>query len=129
MNSDHRGPNRAPATFLQAINPVWWLGDVERNPNWSRWQWFLRNPLCNFHAVIIGVADCFRTVYWSKSPWSFAPDGGWNYGYTIIDGGCIPLPFISWRGKRIECMIGWKTSGFFGYALRRANSPNATEQP
>lgn len=128
MNYDHRGPNRAPATFFQAVNPFWWMSDVERNRNWPWWQWFLRNPFCNFHAVIIGVADCSRTVYWSKSPWSFA-ERGWNYGYTIIDGGWIPLPFVSWRGRWVEVAIGWKTSGFFGYALRRANSPNATEHP
>lgn len=128
MYADHRTANRLPATILQAVNPFWLMSDVERNHNWPWWRWFLRNPFCNFHAVVIGVADCGRTVYWSRSPWTFA-DSGINYGYTIIDGGFLPLPFVSYRGHGIECAIGWKTSGFFGYALRRANSPNATDKP
>jgi hypothetical protein len=101
---------------------------VERNHNWPWLRWFLRNPFCNFHAVVIGVADCHRTVYWKRSPWTFA-ESGWNYGYTIIDGGWVPLPFVSWRGRWIECGIGWKTSGFWGYSFRRANSTNASETP
>jgi hypothetical protein len=129
MNSDYRGPNRNPPTFLQRINPLWWMGDVERNPNWSRLQWFLRNPFCNFHNVIIGIAHKHRVVYCSKSPWTFHPDGGWNYGYCMPIGGWFRRPFISYRGRWFEAMIGWKTSGAFGYSLRRPYAPNATEHP
>jgi len=128
MRSDRRTPNRVSPTILQALNPLWWADDAERNPRWPRWRWFLRNPCCNFLSVIIGVADCHRTVYYSRSPWTFA-ETGCNYGYTLIDGGCIRLPFVSYRGKRVEAGIGWKTSGGFGIALRRANSPNAEPTP
>lgn len=125
MQSDRRTPNRLKPTLLQWINPMWWADDAERNTRWPRWRWFLRNPFCNFLSVIVGVADCYRTVHYSRSPWTFAQDGGINYGYTMIDGGICPLPFISYRGSVMECGIGWKTSGGFGISCRRANSPNA----
>lgn len=128
MQSDRRTPNRLSPTFLQLVNPIWWASDTERNPKWSWWKWFKRNPFYNFTSVILGVSDCHRTVCYSKSPWTFA-DAGWNYGYTLIDHWTVPLPFISYRGTSIEASIGWKTSGNFGVTLRRANSPNATEAP
>ncbi len=99
-----------------------------RNKNWSWFRWFLRNPFSNFHNTVIGVAHKDRDVCWSRSPWTFVPDGGWNYGLTFARW-YPPLPFISYRCKRFEAMIGWKTSGAFGYALRLAYSPNAPEHP
>ena len=128
LNCDHRAPNRPSPPVSHVLNPVWLLSDDERNMKWPWWRWFLRNPATNFYAVVLGVADCHRTVYWYRSPWSYA-DSGLNYGYTIIDGGFILLPFVSWRGRWVEGMIGWQTSGFFSASLRRANSPNATETP
>lgn len=127
MRSDRRTPNRISPTILQRINPLWWLDDAKRNPRWPRWKWFLRNPAINFCAVIIGISDEFRTVYYSGSPWTFSPLGGWNYGYSVADTGVIPRPFISYRGSLVEWSIGWKTSGRFGLTLRRSLSPNAED--
>lgn len=131
MITDRRAPNRLPATFLQAINPLWWASDVKRNPKWSWFRWFCRNPFCNFTMVIIGLAHHERDCHYAKSAWTYA-SAGWNYGYTIPVhwiGLRVPFPFLSYRGCGIETMIGWKTSGGFSMAFRRANSPNATEAP
>lgn len=128
MIYDVRSPNRPPPTFLQRINPVWWASDIMRNPNWPWLIWFLRNPMCNFHNVIIGIAHKERTVAYARGVgWTFVD--GWNWGYVQATDGWLKRPFISYRGRWIECMIGWKTSGAFGYSLRRANAANATEHP
>jgi len=129
MNCDYRGPNRNPPTTLQRLNPFWWAVDEQRLLGWPRWRWFLRNPFCNFHNVIIGIAHRSRLVYWSSSPWLFNAEGGWNYGWCVRIEGWLPHPFISYRGKRIEVALGWKPSGAFGYALRRACAANATDTP
>jgi len=122
-------PLRPAPTLRQRINPIWWLGDVERNPNWSRWSWFKRNPCANFTMTIIGIAHKERDCYYSRSPWTYEVSG-FNWGYSIPTGfPQIPFPFISYRGKRIEFALGWKTSGGFTMSVRRANSPNAEETP
>ena len=125
---DCRSPTRRTPTFLQRINPIWWLGDAERNPNWSRWKWFKRNPCCNFCMVIIGIAHKERDCHYSRSPWTYE-ESGVNYGWSKPTDGWLPRGFISYRGTKIECAIGWKTSGGFTAAFRRAHSPNATETP
>ena len=130
MISDRRQQNRDPATFIQAINPLWWASDAERNPKWPWWRWFLRNPFCNFAMVVIGIADSERDCHYSVSPWTYA-EKGWNYGYSKPTNRFprIPFPFLSYRGRWVEFNLGWKTSGGFSLAVRRANSPNATETP
>lgn len=64
----------------------------------------------------------------ARGGWTYASTG-WNYGWTQAVGSPLRLPFVSYRGSRIECMVGWKTSGAFDLQCRRANSPNATETP
>lgn len=128
MITDRRSPNRRCPTLLQAVNPIWWLSDAERNHNWSWIRWFLRNPACNFTMTIIGIADCFRDCHYAKSPWTYA-NKGWNWGYSQPVGSLTVYPFISHRGKSWEWNIGWKTSGGFSLAFRRAHSPNAEETP
>lgn len=124
---DYRAPLRRPATFLQFINPVWWASDVERNMNWSWWEWFKRNSFANFKKVIIGRAHRYRTCYYTNSALTYAPEG-WNYGW-VLSKWCIPLPFLSHRGLKKEWVIGCMTSGTVTAEWRTANSPNATEYP
>lgn len=128
MITDHRTPNRHPATLLQAINPLWWASDAERNMKWSWIKWFCRNPFCNFTMTIIGIADSERDCHYAVSGWTYATTG-WNYGWSTPTSRFprIPFPFISHRGRWIEWAIGWKTSGGFTIQLRRSNSPNAEE--
>jgi hypothetical protein len=126
LNYDHRGPNRLPPRWFQILNPVWLASDAERNHNWTWRKWFLRNPFCNLFMVVIGIAHKPRTCAWTVSPWTYA-DRGWNLGYVQADNSWIKMPFISYRGRRFECSIGWKTSGGFTAAARRANSPNAED--
>lgn len=129
MIHDRRQPNRPAPTFLQRINPILWLGDIERNPNWSRWAWFKRNPCANFTMTIIGIAHKERDCYYSRSPWTYEVNG-LNYGFSVpVKFPHIARPFASYRGKYIECAAGWKTSGGFTLTIRRANSPNAEETP
>jgi hypothetical protein len=126
MFSDRRTPNRQAPSWWQRINPLFWLGDTERPIGKSAFLWFFRNPCCNFNAVIIGVSHKHRTCYYAKGDgWTYA-SRGWNYGYTKIDGCPIPLPFVSYRGERWERMLGWKTSGAFGYAWRVTNAKGWT---
>lgn len=139
MPSDARGPNRPAPTLLQRINPIWWLGDTERplpvyradgtlESGWSWWAWFKRNPCANFGSVIIGCAHQYRRVIYTTSPYSYADDG-WNHAHVIPEGAWFRRPFWSFRGKRWERCIGWKTSGNFAIDWRRANSPNAEPTP
>ena len=129
MITDRRAPNRLPATWLQILNPIWWASDAERNPKWSWIEWFCRNPFCNFTMTIIGIADHERDCHYAVSGWTYA-ERGFNYGWSKPTSfPRLPFPFISYRGLVIETMIGWKTSGGFSMAFRRANSPNAEETP
>lgn len=127
MHADLRPPNRMPPTLAQRINPLWWAGDAERPSGWTWWQHFLRNPFANFTMTVIGCAHRERAVVYSASPWTYADDG-WNSGWVIPSGG-MPRPFMSWRGRRWEWCIGWKTNGGATIQFRRANSPNQTETP
>lgn len=124
---DIRPPNRPVPTFLQVINPWFWLCDTERNMKWSWWQWFKRNPFHNFKAVILGVSHKERTCYY-KCGWTYPPYG-WNFGYITIKRSFLPLPFIAHRGDKYEYALGWMTSGTFATTFRRENSPNATFLP
>jgi len=109
-------------------NPLWLAGDVLRPDKWPFWPWFKRNPFANAGNVVVGVAHKHRTVISTASPYTFAPYG-WNRGWTYVDRYWFALPFISWRGKRLEWCAGWMTSGAFALTFRRANSPNAAEKP
>jgi hypothetical protein len=72
-------------------------------PMWLRklW-WFVRNP--ELH--IIPVMNKVDTTTWN-------PAGGFQR---------IGNRFISYRGKYIECYLGWRPSGSFGAAFRHANA-------
>jgi hypothetical protein len=131
MIRDHREPNRPPATLAQLLNPLWWAGDEDRPSfSWSWLQWFLRNPFANFLAVIVGIAHCSRSQWYTRSAWTYAENGGLNAGWSVADCGFIPRPFVSYRASRFEFMVGWKTSGCLSLGqFRRAKSPNAGLNP
>lgn len=145
---DRRQPNRIAPKWRQVLDPIWHLSDDQREMAWPlaptawwlcwwrgllmvpgvRWLcWFIRNPACNFFSVIIGIAHRSRTVYVAKGDgWTYT--NGLNYGWIKADESNLKLPFFSYRGKYIELMLGWKTSGgFAAFPFRRANSkgPNA----
>ncbi len=124
----------APYPWWWKINPVWWFQNAQdpEPPSWfnarqRHWlrvlMWYLRNPLHNFHWYVIGIAD--RSFWrWGRQPehnWAVSPSR-WNWFITFAYG-WLPLPFVSWRGTRIEWLFGWKDSGNFGAALRRASGP------
>lgn len=124
-SSQYVGPNRTTPFWWQKINPIYWISDEERNPDWPWLAWWWRNPLGNLNAVIIGVADKHR--HWiSKEGFINFADNGWQYAWTFVDGSWWPRWYISYRNKYIEVAQGWKTHGGFTFiTLRRANSPNA----
>lgn len=133
----HREPLRPAPTWLQRVDPYWWLSDENRNPMWRWWKWFKRNPATNFCSVIVGVAHRRRTVYTLRpGEFTLAPQG-FNAGVTVPDRPwwawllCpVVYPFLSHRGVKWEWVTGWKTSGTFSLlTFRRANSPNATPTP
>lgn len=112
--------------WQQLLNPVWLLSDQERNPRWSWWAWFKRNPCANLFAVGIGVACFRRTVRGTMDGQNF-PAAGWGCHIVFTDE-ATPRPWIAWRGKHHEFGAGWKTHGGFGINWRRANSTNATPE-
>ncbi len=129
MLCDRRTPNRRAPTLAQRINPLWLAGDVERPQAWPALAWFLRNPFANMLSTVLGVAHLSRSVWYSRSPWTFAGQGT-NYGWTWADGVPIPLPFVSYRGRYLESCSGWMTSGNLTIlTFRRSNSPNARPTP
>ena len=79
-------------------------------PQWLRVaMWAIRNPLSSVvYKFAVSKVD---------SP-TLNPNGGFIY---LTFNGFIPR-FISYRGKLIECYIGWRPSGLFGIAFRKAKA-------
>lgn len=127
--SDHRAANRHAPTWRQILNPVWLLSDELRPAGWSWPRWFLRNPASNLFSVVLGICHKSRVVSWARgSGWTYVK--GFNWGWSVPVGGCLPRPFVSFRGRWVECMTGWKTSGALTLLdMRRAGSPNAGVTP
>jgi hypothetical protein len=123
MQHDIRAPNRLPPTLAQRFNPLWWAIDTMKPANASTIGWFIRNPGANFFNVILGLAHQAREVQWKRGEgWTFAAQG-WNYGYSRAFGGFMWLPFVSYRGRYVECALGWMTSGTLTLGhVRRANA-------
>lgn len=82
--------------------PEWYKANKKE---WIReFMWFfIRNPLHNFMARVVG----FRDKDWKLSIWKEK------------DGLNVVLPFISYRKGRFECYVGWRPdSRMLGFALR-----------
>jgi hypothetical protein len=59
----------------------------------------------------------------NASDWN--PNGGWLH-LCLIDAAGTRRFFASYRGRLLELYFGWKPSGSFGIALRRANAKPVT---
>ena len=59
----------------------------------------------------------------NASNWN--PNGGW-LRLRLIDAAGTRRFFVSYRGRLIELYFGWKPSGSFGIALRKANAKPVT---
>ena len=121
-----------PIPWGKKLNPLWWFGnDTEQQlseapwyrPEWPEWRrklywYYLRNPLQNFRAAVIGVRDrSFKVT--SKAPaWTIQRNDlgetGWHW--NVLHGGdlWVPRPFVSYAGTRVVWYAGWNTFGFFG---------------
>lgn len=120
-------------SLAKKLNPLWWFGnDFEEqlpgwyHPEWPNWRrelyWtYLRNPLQNLRAAVIGIEDkTFKVV--SPSPaWTiqrndlFPPETGWHWNICYGGDLWVPRPFVSYSGKRVVWYAGWNTFGFFGF--------------
>lgn len=101
------------------IPPTWFMS--ESFSTWGRtFSWYLRNGHHNFQWHVIGVhgKPFTRTGDYPDQVWN--PNGGRNF--AVIRYGWLILPFVSYRGKSIEGYVGWRESGAFGRALRKAHA-------
>jgi hypothetical protein len=131
---------RSPVSWRKKLNPLWWFAnDFEEQlpdwyrPEWPRWRrqfyWqFLRNPLQNFRAVVLGVCDRNYTVT-GRAPvmavqrndlpedQSLPRETGWQW--CVLYGGDLraPAAFVSYSGVRLVWYVGWQPSGFAGFKL------------
>jgi hypothetical protein len=127
-----------PIRTVQKWNPLWSFGNVDdpEPPAWyrpgspgRRAAWQMRNPLHNFTHYVIGVTDKPTTRTGRYPSEVFAPDGGWNWAWTRHR--FVPLPFVSYSGKRSRFYLGWRESGNLGGKLnfkRREEKPGQVAQ-
>lgn len=121
---------------IEKMNPIWWGKNSDSPlPDWWRpddpyeerkRSWYLRNPMHNFTHYVIGVSDrdFHRKGIAASEVWN--PDGGLNLTMTH-SGPLIHLPFVSHKGRFLEGYVGWRNSGNFGMALRKAQHPEEEE--
>lgn len=98
--------------------PEWFL------PGRGKWErrirWWLRNPFHNLFWHVIGIEGKPFKRYGRHPRHVWNPHGGWNW--AVIHYRWLRLPFVSWRGKRIEFYMGWRERGALGFAIRPARS-------
>ena len=132
--SVHTPPIRA----AQKWNPLWAFSNADDPvpPAWYRpddgnraTRWRMRNPFHNFTHYIIGVSDKDITRTGKHPGAVFAPGGGWNWAITRHR--WLPLPFVSYDGKRSRFYLGWRESGNFGgkINLTKRNTPPVPAKP
>lgn len=120
-------PNRfGPFSSCQKLNPVFWFGnsDEPNPPDWYRpedpgrnWKWHARNPFHNLTFYVMGIADTEFTRIGPHPEHVFDPEGGWNW--AVSRAALLPLPYVSYRGKRTQFYLGWRERGNFGIKLTR----------
>lgn len=103
--------------------PRWYLAGVSMDfptEQYRVFMWYLRNSHHNLQWHVIGVHDrqFMRTGDFPAQIWN--PAGGWNF--AVIRYRWLLLPFVSYRGKGLEWYVGWRESGAFGRALRKAHA-------
>lgn len=120
-------PNQyGPFSTCRKLSPAFWLGNADdpTPPDWYRpddpgrgWKWRLRNPFHNLTFYVIGIADEEFTRVGPHPDAVFHPDGGWTW--AVSRASVLPLPFVSYRGKRTQFYLGWRERGNFGIKLTR----------
>ena len=127
--SVHTPPIRA----VQKWNPLWAFRNADDPvpPAWYRpaarnraMLWRMRNPFHNLTHYIIGVSDKDITRTGKHPGAVFAPGGGWNWAVTRHR--WLPLPFVSFDGKRGRFYLGWRESGNFGGKVNLTKRSTAT---
>jgi hypothetical protein len=121
---------RTKKPLSQKLNPLWWLkNDFEPDPpawympgkpQWRRVvMWYLRNPLQNFNAYVIGVKDRDYTIVGSPHVMvallEDIGERGWAWKVTKL--GWLRLPHISYSGSKILVRAGWAPWGDFRLKL------------
>lgn len=93
----------------------------------ARAWWWWRNKCHDFTANVIGIADKDFESYPTSEFWN--PEGGWLYSKRVLMDD-VPwykpaeFPWVSYKGKDWEFYLGWRPSGSFGGAWRRAKHAN-----
>jgi hypothetical protein len=106
------------------INPIWWFGNdsepdppswyLPTRPLWWRYVfWYLRNPFMNFLNYVVGVSDRNFNVTGPApvmvTEWADIGDSRrWKWSLIRLP---IPLPFVSYSGKRVLWHVGWEPGG------------------
>jgi hypothetical protein len=67
----------------------------------------------------------FESLSLQTNATDWNPNGGW-LRLRLIDAAGTRRFFVSYRGRLIELYFGWKPSGSFGIALRKANAKPVT---
>ena len=102
-NRDHPQP---PVDYMPA-SPTWWRKVC---------YWF-RNPAHDFCFYTIGVKGKPFTVIGENRPGVDWFMGGWTW--HVLAYKRWRLPYLNYRGRRWEFYWGWRSSGAFGFKLRR----------
>lgn len=141
MIESHTFTDRVKKPLWKKITGIvwwWWMNDDEQTvdqanwfhsdwPYWQRWLiWnFVRNPLQNFRAYVIGVQDRNYKVT-GKAPVLTIqrddlspPETGFQWCWIRL---WIPLWFVSYSGKSVVWYIGWQPSGFAGIKWNLRNN-------
>ena len=111
------------------LNPNWWRKNSDEPLPWwwkpeaslseRKRTWFFRNPMHNFNNYVIGVSDRHLHVRGLNAHSIWNDEGPFNLTLTQ-SGPLIHLPMISRRGPWLEWYVGWRPTGSFGAALRKA---------
>lgn len=123
---------RIAVPWTKKINPIWWLqNDLEPvapanyHPDWPTWARnfvynFIRNPLSNFSAYVIGVKDRNYVIRGTDpvDAGTLADVGRTGWKWSLIDlGGWVRLPFVGYAGPRVLFYVGWAWEGNLGAKL------------
>ena len=96
-------------------------------PSWLRFPaLYIRNPMSNFADYVIGVCDRNYTVTGTAplyaTTWEDLPaPHPFGFKWSIIHT-AIPLPFVSYTGKRVMWYAGCQKAGNFGLKFNLLNS-------
>jgi hypothetical protein len=123
--------------WWKKVNPLWWFAndddplppdwELPGKPMWLRViAWYIRNPLSNFADYVIGVCDRNYSVIGTAplyaTTWADVPESNrTGFKWSLIKTR-IPLPFVSYTGKRVLWYAGWQKSGNFKIKFNLVNS-------